>query len=74
MSSSASTTPGMVPALITTPLVIVAAVFPVLSFACIILRYKARQMARQPLQSDDYTIVLSWVLGVIAKEIQPLIV
>lgn len=56
--------PTKVPALITTSLVVVAAVFPILSFVTIAFRYKARRLARQPFQSDDYWIIVSWVHNV----------
>ena len=67
MASTTTSAPAKVPALITTPLVIVAAVFPVLSLVAIITRDKARRIARQPFQTDDYWIVLSWVRKVCSQ-------
>ena len=53
--------PTDIPALVTTALIVVAAVFPALSLCAIFLRYRARKIARQPFKSDDYWIVASWV-------------
>ena len=61
MASTTATTATKVPALVTTPLIVVTAVFPVLSLASILLRNKARRLARQSFHLDGYLIVLSWV-------------
>lgn len=53
--------PTDIPALVTTSLVVVAAVFPALSLCSILLRYRSRRISRQPFKSDDYWIVASWV-------------
>lgn len=60
MASTTTTTTTKVPSLITTPLIVVTTVFPVLSLAAILLRNKARRVARQSLHVDGYLIVLSW--------------
>lgn len=51
----------MVPSLITTPILVVSVIFPLLALISILFRYKARRIARQPLQADDWWIVASWV-------------
>ena len=51
----------MVPSLITTPLLVVSIIFPLLALISVLFRYKARRIARQPLQADDWWIVASWV-------------
>ncbi|KAF6222571.1 hypothetical protein HO133_000616 [Letharia lupina] len=61
MASTSAATTAKVPALITTALVIVAVVFPILSLIAIFFRDKARRVAKQPFQVDDYWIVLSWL-------------
>lgn len=61
MSSTVTTAPTKVPALITTPLIVVSAVFPLIALIAVLLRYKARRIARQMLQGDDWWIVVSWV-------------
>ncbi|ORY11851.1 hypothetical protein BCR34DRAFT_564780 [Clohesyomyces aquaticus] len=50
------------PSLVTTSVVVVSTIFPVLSLITILFRYKARRVARLPLQSDDWWIVVSWLL------------
>lgn len=62
----APTTDGasmQVPSLITTALVVVSVIFPLLSLLAIFFRFKARGLARLPLQADDWWIVVSWVLA-----------
>jgi len=49
------------PALITTGLVVVAVVFPLLSLVSIILRFYARRQSRAKLLSDDWWMVAAWV-------------
>ena len=61
MSPTTASASSAVPALITTSLIVVSILFLVLSLAAVILRYGARKAARQPIQSDDYWIVISWV-------------
>ncbi|KAF2478182.1 uncharacterized protein BDR25DRAFT_338822 [Lindgomyces ingoldianus] len=53
-----------VPSLVTTSVVVVSAVFPLLSLITILFRYKARRVARLQLQSDDWWIVISWFLTI----------
>lgn len=50
-----------VPSIVTTGLIIVSVLFPVLSLIAIFFRYKARRAARQSFQADDWWIVVSWV-------------
>ena len=47
--------------LITTPLVVVAVVFPVLATAAVALRFYARRIKRQDLKADDWVILLGLV-------------
>ena len=51
----------MVPSLITTPLLVVSVIFPLLALIAILFRCKARRIAGQPLQADDWWTVASWV-------------
>ncbi|KAI1425235.1 hypothetical protein F5Y12DRAFT_796119 [Xylaria sp. FL1777] len=51
------------PALITTALVVVSVIFPLLSFLCIALRYKARYTAGAPLLGDDWWVLVSWAFA-----------
>ncbi|KAK7733714.1 hypothetical protein SLS53_008181 [Cytospora paraplurivora] len=50
------------PSLITTALIVVSVVFPMISLYAIFLRNKARRQSGQPLHADDYWIAASWVL------------
>ena len=50
------------PSLITTAVVVVAAVFPVLALLSIVLRYRARRIGRLPLQADDWCIAGTWIV------------
>jgi hypothetical protein len=50
-----------IPSLITTGLVVVSVIFPLLSLASIVLRFKARRHTKLPLQADDWWIVATWV-------------
>lgn len=50
------------PGVVTTALVVVSAIFPVISALSIFLRLAARRKSGQQLQSDDYWIGASWVL------------
>ncbi|KAL1883301.1 hypothetical protein Daus18300_000359 [Diaporthe australafricana] len=47
---------------ITTPLVVVSVVFPVLAAVSIHLRLIAKRIARQPLCSDDWWVIATWFL------------
>ncbi|KAI1373129.1 hypothetical protein F4677DRAFT_430333 [Hypoxylon crocopeplum] len=51
------------PCLVTTALVVVSVVFPILSLAATIGRFKARGMSRAKLLADDWWMVASWVLA-----------
>lgn len=46
---------------ITTPLVIVSAIFPALSALSIFLRFYARRKSRQSYHADDAWVVVAWV-------------
>ncbi|KAK8117398.1 uncharacterized protein PG998_005679 [Apiospora kogelbergensis] len=59
MSSPAPAAPGL--SLITKDLIIVSAVFPVLSAIAILLRFKARRVTRAGLKSDDWWILATWM-------------
>ncbi|KAI1413997.1 hypothetical protein F5Y13DRAFT_197921 [Hypoxylon sp. FL1857] len=61
--SSQPTETERVPALITTGLVTVSVIFPVLSLICVFFRYKARRATRAPLLADDWWILASWVFS-----------
>ncbi|MCJ1351571.1 MAG: hypothetical protein MMC33_001555 [Icmadophila ericetorum] len=52
-----------VPAVITTGLIVVSVIFPILSFVAIGFRYKARSVARQQFQADDWWIIASWIFS-----------
>lgn len=52
-----------VPALVTTGLIVVCTIFPLLSLLAIVTRLKARKVARQPLQADDWFVFGSWVFA-----------
>ncbi|KUI65713.1 hypothetical protein VM1G_00061 [Cytospora mali] len=47
---------------VTTALIVVSVVFPIMSFVSIILRNAARRLSAQPLHADDYWITASWFL------------
>ncbi|CBF83087.1 hypothetical protein AN3257.2 [Aspergillus nidulans FGSC A4] len=47
-------------AVVSTALIVVSAIFPVLSLMAIVIRYMARQTARLSLQADDWWILASW--------------
>ncbi|OTA64068.1 hypothetical protein K449DRAFT_368016 [Hypoxylon sp. EC38] len=61
--TSSSTESERVPALITTGLVVVSVIFPVVSLVCVIFRCKARRDLRAPLLADDWWIIASWVFS-----------
>ena len=61
MASTATTAPIRAPSLITTALLVVSVIFPLLALISILFRYKARRIARQPFQADDWWVVASWV-------------
>ncbi|KAJ8133035.1 hypothetical protein O1611_g588 [Lasiodiplodia mahajangana] len=52
---------GRVPSAITTPLVIVSAIFPVLSALAILLRFYAHRKSGQRYHADDAWVVVAWV-------------
>ncbi|KAK3942830.1 hypothetical protein QBC46DRAFT_308347 [Diplogelasinospora grovesii] len=54
--------PPPYPSLITTALIVVSAVFPVVSAISILLRVAARYKSRHGLHADDYWIIGSWFL------------
>lgn len=62
-SQSVSSQSERVPALITTGLVVVSVVFPLLSLICVLLRYSARRSSQAPLLADDWWIAASWVFS-----------
>lgn len=46
---------------ITTPLVVVSVVFPVLAAVSIYLRLMAKRRIRQPYHADDWWVIATWV-------------
>ncbi len=60
-----STTPPAArnPSLITTPLIVVTVVFPIIAAVAIWLRVVARRRAKQPFYADDYFVLASWFLS-----------
>lgn len=50
-----------IPSLITTGLVVVSVVFPILSLGSVLLRLKARMRTKAGLLGDDWWIVATWV-------------
>ena len=46
---------------ITTPLVVVSVVFPVLAAVSIYLRLLAKRRGRQPYHADDWWVIATWV-------------
>lgn len=49
------------PSLITTPLIVVSVIFPVISFTTVLLRHKARNTAKQAVKADEWWIFVAWV-------------
>ena len=47
--------------MISTGLVVVSVIFPILSLAAIFLRLKARRNTRLELMADDWWIIAAWV-------------
>ncbi|KAI1809979.1 hypothetical protein GGS20DRAFT_569479 [Poronia punctata] len=47
--------------LITTALIIVSVIFPLLSLCALVLRIKARRVTRAPLLADDWWMVATWI-------------
>ncbi|KAG6357475.1 hypothetical protein INS49_013352 [Diaporthe citri] len=47
---------------ITTPLVVVSAVFPVLAAVSIYLRLMAKRRIRQPYHADDWWVIAAWFM------------
>jgi hypothetical protein len=58
-----TTTAGPNPSLITTALIVVTVVFPIISAVAIWLRVVARRRSKQPFYADDYFIFASWFLS-----------
>ncbi|KAL4999870.1 hypothetical protein BDV10DRAFT_184014 [Aspergillus recurvatus] len=52
---------AQVPAVVSVGLIVVSAIFPVLSCAALVFRYMARRTARMRLQADDWWILISWI-------------
>lgn len=52
---------AQVPSLITTGLVVVSVVFPILSLGSVLLRLKARMRTKAGLLGDDWWMVATWV-------------
>ncbi|KAI1418753.1 hypothetical protein F5Y12DRAFT_781319 [Xylaria sp. FL1777] len=50
---------------ITSPLVVVSAIFPVLSAVSIFLRFYARRISRQTYHADDAWVVVAWVSALV---------
>ncbi|KAF2229742.1 hypothetical protein EV356DRAFT_435584, partial [Viridothelium virens] len=50
------------PSLLTTSVVIVSAIFPLLALLSVILRPKARQISQQPLRADNWWIAGTWIV------------
>lgn len=46
---------------ITTPLIVVSVVFPVLAAVSIYLRLMAKRRIRQPYHADDWWVIATWV-------------
>jgi len=53
------------PGVVTTALVVISAIFPVISALSIILRVIARGKSGQALQADDFWIIASWFLTLV---------
>ncbi|KAI0198932.1 hypothetical protein F4808DRAFT_231209 [Astrocystis sublimbata] len=51
------------PCLVTTALVVVAVIFPLLSFGAITLRFYARGQSRAKLMADDWWMVAGWIFA-----------
>ncbi|ETS76589.1 hypothetical protein PFICI_11976 [Pestalotiopsis fici W106-1] len=58
-----ATVPTQSPSLITTALVVVTILFPIISAVAIWLRVVARLQSKQPFYADDYCIFVSWWLS-----------
>ncbi|OTA98360.1 hypothetical protein M426DRAFT_69960 [Hypoxylon sp. CI-4A] len=52
------------PSLITTALVVVSVIFPLLSLGAVLLRFKARSARKARLQSDDWWITVTWLSSI----------
>jgi hypothetical protein len=61
-SEAPSTESGHGLSLITTDLLIVSIIFPILSAIAIVLRFKARRVSRAGLRADDWWILATWIL------------
>lgn len=61
MSISAGKSDMQTASVITTPLVVVSVVFPVLAALSIHLRLIAKRLSRQPFHSDDWWVIATWV-------------
>lgn len=53
------------PGVVTTALIVISAVFPVVSALSIVLRVIARRKSGQILRVDDYWIIASWFLTIV---------
>ncbi|KAH5254333.1 hypothetical protein HBI25_136520 [Parastagonospora nodorum] len=49
------------PSLVTEGLIVVSVIFPLLSLASVLLRFRARQVSKQKFGGDDWWIIASWV-------------
>ncbi|KAI1371659.1 hypothetical protein F4677DRAFT_434777 [Hypoxylon crocopeplum] len=52
-----------VPSLISTGVVVVSALFPIVSAVSVYLRYRARLISRQDFRGDDWWIIATWILS-----------
>ncbi|KAI1114205.1 hypothetical protein F5Y14DRAFT_415006 [Nemania sp. NC0429] len=52
-----------VPSLLSTGLIVVSVIIPLLSIASISLRFRARRLARLPLYADDWWIIVAWLFA-----------
>ena len=62
------------PSLITTGLVVVSVIFPILSLGSVLLRIKARLRTKAGLLGDDWWIVATWVSRRILMVVSPRLV
>lgn len=66
---SAEESIARVPAVVTSSLVIVSVIFPVISIFSILLRYRARRIVRSQLGADDWLVLVAWVLMMSPKSL-----
>jgi hypothetical protein len=55
--------PPPYPSVVTTGLIAVSVIFPIVAAVSIGFRVVARRKSRQPLRADDYWIIASWFLA-----------